>query len=422
MPLEFLAHPVARSAMLRTDLPFLSVCCGLPPGDYVRGARCEYVGGSYVLERYKVKKKKGAAPRSAKSAKKVAPKVVAKSARVAARKAVVSKRIAKPKKLDRKTAVSAKVAPRAVESAPVAVVAEVEAPVVSAPPPRAPARKIIREGKVEVVAAVVQTPSREALKADLLIAWERFSEAASQPAVEGRNFADFWVGEGPIPSAVARECGELRAVELAQIAEGFDGAEERAFVESLHRAAGAAIETPPEAEQRKALRTHVPLEPSWKNDKANYPLLVRALLGLVEWQCRLAGTWPFAFARFMAKVPQRMGSDEFVALAFAVDRPAAEVGELLGLSTAELDALIERAREQLIGVFESECSDVHRQWNIALRGAGVAVDHLVQRYLVDSLSREFQMLLGRMTAAAMVAGLSSENGVSANGWGVGAVA
>ncbi len=368
-----------------------------------------------------MKKKKSVSPRSAKPTKKVATKAASKAVRGAARKTSVAKKVAAPKKIARKVPIAPKVAPRAVVPVVQAVSAAIEAPVVAAPPTRAPVRKIIRDGKAEVVAPA-QAPSSEGIKADLQVAWDRFSEAATQPAVEGRNFGDFWVGETPAPGAVSKECGELRGLQVDDITGALDGATARVFVESLHRAAGAAVAAPPEAEQRKALRTSVPLEPTWKSDKATYPLHVRALLGLVEWHCRLASSWPFAFARFMAKVPQRMGSDEFVALAYAVDRPAAEAGGLFGWSNDELDALIERGREQLLGVFESECSDVHRQWNIALRGAGVAVDHLVQRYLVDSLNREFQMLLGRMTASAMSAGLSSESGVSANGWGVGAVA
>lgn len=375
--------------------------------------------GCYRKERYAVKKAKGVSVRGVKSAKKGLKKLPAK-----AQPAPKKKRSTSPLKEGggkgvRAEAVALKRERRVVRQPAISSGTQ-EKSSATPLPARAPLRKIIREGGAIVVDDRQQR--REGVRADLQEAWGRFCEVAAGPAIGGRAFADFWLGEGPLPDELGHLCRDLRARSVADIVAEFDVGSTQSFIESLHRAAGAAVEPPPEMEQRKALRSSVPLEPTWRSDKPNYPLHARAFLGLVEWHCRLAGAWPFAFARFMGKVPQRIGSDEFLALSSSFERPAAQVGELHGWSAEEVRLLMNRGREQLVGLFEHECPDVHRQWNIALRGAGVAVDHLVQRYLVDALNREFQMLLGRMTAQAMGPGLPSENAAGTNRWSVGAVA
>lgn len=376
--------------------------------------------GHYRKERYAVKKAKGASERGVKSAKKGLKKLPAKAQAAPKKKKPTSPVKEGRGKGARAETVAKKREPRVVQQP--ALSSGIQEKSSATPlPARAPLRKIIREGGA-VVVENRQQQRKEGVRADLQEAWGRFSDVAAGPAIGGRPFADFWLGEGPLPNELGHPCRDLSARPVAALVAAFDAGATQSFIESLHRAAGAAVEPPPEVEQRKALRSSVPLEPSWRSDKPNYPLHARAFLGLVEWHCRLAGAWPFAFARFMAKVPQRMGSDEFLALSSSFERPAAQVGELHGWSSEEVRLLMNRGREQLVGLFEQECPDVHRQWNIALRGAGVAVDHLVQRYLVDALNREFQMLLGRMTAQSMDPALLSENGAGAKGWSVGAVA
>lgn len=293
---------------------------------------------------------------------------------------------------------------------------------VSALPTRAPVRKIIRDGKPVPVESP-RAASFGAIKEELVAALARANGVDNGAAVRARRFSDFWLAEGVgLPGFLDNDCGSIFAASVDELVTGCcgDGSILRALVESLHRAASAAVEAPPEVEQRRALRATVTVAPTWSSSRAHYPLEARAFLGLVEWQCKLAGAWPFAFARFMSKIPQRLGSDEFLALAGAVDRAVGEVGRAFEWEESQTAALIERGRQQLLGLFEGECPDVHRQWNIALRGAGVVVDQLVQRYVVDSLNREFQLLLGRVLAQAMILVQDDSQGVSR--WGASAVA
>jgi hypothetical protein len=219
-----------------------------------------------------------------------------------------------------------------------------------------------------------------------------------------REFADFWPAElGEIPGFLAVSCGLVEGLTAQEIVGELRGdhAGLRGVIESLHRAATAAVEVPSEVEQKKALRAPRVCDPTWSASRAHYPLHMRAFLGLVEWQSKLAAAWPFAFARFMSKIPQQMGSDEFAALVTGIDRSSEEVGATFGWEAAETSAILAQGQGRLASLFETECPDLHRQWNIALRGSGVDVNQLVQRYVVDSLNREFQMLLGRILARAM---------------------
>lgn len=306
------------------------------------------------------------------------------------------------------------------ERAAIEAVAAVDAPAAlplePVVPARAPVRKVIRDGK----AMPFENSQKiaEFLRSELASAYERFVESAAPSAFAARSLREFWAGDvSGMPAALDGACGEIAQLGLEALREkaGRDDSVIRAIIESLHRAASAAVEVPPEADQKKALRASVPVEPAWRPNEKRYGAALRAFFGLVEWQCKLAAAWPFAFARFMARIPQRMGSDEFGALALAVDRGTDAAAELLGVDPAEVGALVERGREQIAALFESESPDLERQWNIALRGSGVVVDHLIQRYVVDSLNREFQMLLGRMLVLALGgAALGDGGGARAN--------
>ncbi len=283
--------------------------------------------------------------------------------------------------------------PRAEEALPPPVV-----------PHRVPVRKVIRDGKVVPFERRDEGTSL-LLRTELVGAWGRLRAAATEPALAPRSLAEFWEpsADVTIPSPLDRPCGELAALDLATVEAATRGSESalRHLIEACHRAASAAIEAPPEADQRKALRAAVTLDPAWRAGQPHYPAQTRAFIGLVEWQCKLAAAWPFAFARFMATIPQRLSSDQFVALAAAVDGALSDVAHAVGRDEATTIALIEAGRARLVEIFEADCPEIHRQWNIVLRGSGVAIDALIQRYVIDSLNREWQMLLGAMIIGAL---------------------
>lgn len=289
--------------------------------------------------------------------------------------------------------------------------AKLEAPArPEAPPPtpppaphRAPIRKVIRDGKVELFERRSETRS-DPRTPELEVAWERFTAVAGLAALAPRSLAAFWTDEtADLPTLLDRVCGDVAGLPLESLVNHLreTGTPPDAIIDTLHRAASAAIEVPPEVEQRKALRATVTLDPAWRPTQRHYPSQTRALLGLVEWHCKLAAAWPFAFARFMAKIPQTLSSDQFAALASAVDGSSADTARAVGHDEATVLSLIESGRARLRELFEAECADVSRQWNIALRGTGFSPDNLIQRYLVDSLNREFQVLLGKMTIGAL---------------------
>lgn len=139
----------------------------------------------------------------------------------------------------------------------------------------------------------------------------------------------------------------------------------------------------------------------WNTPPREFPVGMRVLVALVHAELAKAAASPFSFARLLEALPRFLSATEFMLLAFGAEVSNDEFSRAFGVSSMHIAHYKQTAQEELRERFSALCPDLYRQWAAAAGGKGVRVDSLVERFLITSVDKEVQLLIGSLLVVAL---------------------
>ncbi len=283
-----------------------------------------------------------------KKATKSPSKKSASTRKIVTKSKAVKKKPATKKVTSKK--VTAKKSPAKVETAPKkpAKVAPTP-PIESAPPPRAPVKKVFgANNTVTIVAPKVPT-----------------AELPPPP-------------EAPVAPVVE----VLPSIERIPTSKTFVLEKRKAEPESA-----------PEAESTEKI--------SWSSLPKTIPAPVRFLMNGIKKEAKNASAWPFPFAKFISTLSEEICGLEFALCYLHLEHDVEQIAGLCGMKTEKAESIINSGSVNIFERFAALCPEVSRKWRSRPDGVSMNVETLIEPYLTPRVDRDLQIMLAAVVVKTM---------------------
>jgi hypothetical protein len=140
---------------------------------------------------------------------------------------------------------------------------------------------------------------------------------------------------------------------------------------------------------------------AWTDLPSALPAQVKFLVDAAKKECAGAGAWPFAFAKFIASLPDTLCGFEFAALVMSLEHAPDAIAEICKVDQELVEDMLIRGSSDLQDTFSSHCPEIFRKWRAHIGGSALGVESLVEQHLLAKVDRNFQVMLGAVLLKAM---------------------